>query len=95
MERRLLMSDQTFSVDEIYGILEDEIVSLKIRPGDVISENTLCKRFGVSRTPIRSVLQRLQQNRFVDIIPHKGTIVTAINLDIVNQIIYLLNLLVK
>lgn len=82
------MSDQTLSVDKIYEILEDEIVSLKIRPGDVISENTLCKRFGVSRTPIRSVLQRLQQNRFVDIIPHKGTIVTAINLDIVNQMIY-------
>lgn len=74
--------------DELYHILEDEICSLKILPGEALSENQLCKRFGVSRTPIRSVLQRLEQNRFVQIIPCKGTIVTPINLDIVDQIAY-------
>ena len=81
------MEQQSITNENIYKILESEIVSLNIAPGDVLSENSLCQRFHVSRTPIRSVLQRLQQNRFVDIIPHKGTIVTAINLDIVNQII--------
>ena len=45
--------------DEIYKTLEGEIIELKILPGEVLSENQLCKRFGVSRTPIRSVLQRL------------------------------------
>ena len=74
--------------DELYHILEDEICALKILPGEALSENQLCKRFGVSRTPIRSVLQRLEQNRFVQIIPCKGTIVTPINLDIVDQIAY-------
>ena len=74
--------------DELYHILEDEICALKILPGEALSENQLCKRFGVSRTPIRSVLQRLEQNRFVQIIPCKGTIVTPINLDIVDQIVY-------
>lgn len=74
--------------DDIYQILESEIVSLKTAPGDALSENSLCQRFLVSRTPIRSVLQRLEQNRFVDIIPYKGTIVTPIDLDIVNQMIY-------
>ena len=66
--------------DELYHILEDEICTLKILPGEALSENQLCKRFGVSRTPIRSVLQRLEQNRFVQIIPCKGTIVTAIDI---------------
>ena len=51
-------------------------------------ENQLCKRFGVSRTPIRSVLQRLEQNRFVQIIPCKGTIVTAIDTGVVDQLIF-------
>lgn len=46
--------------DELYHILEDEICTLKILPGEALSENQLCKRFGVSRTPIRSVLQRLE-----------------------------------
>lgn len=74
--------------DELYHILEDEICTLKILPGEALSENQLCKRFGVSRTPIRSVLQRLEQNRFVQIIPCKGTIVTAIDIGVVDQLIF-------
>lgn len=76
------------TVDEIYLTLEQEMISLKIKPGELLSENQLCKRFNVSRTPIRSVLQRLQQKGFVQIIPHKGTRVTVICIDIVNQWIY-------
>lgn len=75
-------------IEEIYAILEQELVNLSIRPGDVLSENILCKRFGVSRTPIRSVLQRLEQNRFVKIVPHHGTIVTPIDLEIASQVLY-------
>lgn len=74
--------------DEIYDILEREIVSLHILPGEVLSENTLCKRFNLSRTPIRSILQRLQQNGFVQIVPYRGTIVTAIDFNIASQWIY-------
>lgn len=76
------------STDEIYRILEDEIVDLKLLPGTAISENQCCQRFGISRTPVRSVLQRLEQNGFVRIVPHKGTVVTVIDVDIVNQMIY-------
>ena len=74
--------------EDIYQTLEYEIVTLKIKPGETISENQLCKRFGISRTPVRTALQRLEQNGFVQIIPCKGTIVTPIDLDIVDQIVY-------
>lgn len=76
------------SDEGIYQVLEDEIVDLKLLPGELISENQCCKRFGVSRTPVRSALQRLEQNGFVDIIPHKGTVVTTIDVGTVNQLIY-------
>ena len=74
--------------EDIYQTLEHDIVTLKIKPGETISENQLCKRFGISRTPVRAALQRLEQNGFVQIIPCKGTIVTPSNLDIVDQITY-------
>ena len=45
--------------EDIYQTLEYEIVTLKIKPGETISENQLCKRFGISRTPVRAALQRL------------------------------------
>lgn len=89
------MSDQNFkkttpktSIDKIYRTLEDDLVTLRIAPGSMLSENALCQRFHVSRTPIRSVMQRLEQNGFVKIISHRGTIVTRINLEIVSELIY-------
>lgn len=81
--------DRKNGAAEIYPVLRDEIVSLKLRPGDMLGENPLAERFGVSRTIIRSVLQRLEENGFVDIIPHVGTQVTGIDLDEVNSFIYL------
>ena len=78
-----------YSVDQIYNILEDEIVELKIKPNDVLGENSLAARFDVSRTPIRSVLQRLQDNGFVKIIMGKGTFVMPISMETASEIIYL------
>ncbi len=83
-----MSTSKTQTVESIYHALEREIVDLELAPGAVLSENSLCKRFGVSRTPIRSALQRLEQNRFVVIVPQKGTIVTPIDLEIVHQLTY-------
>lgn len=73
---------------EIFETLESEILSLKLKPGQLLSENALCDRFGVSRSPIRSVLQELRLCGLVTIEPYRGTYVTRMDLDIINQIIY-------
>ena len=57
--------------ETIYQTLVQEILHFRHRPGDMISENTLCQRFGVSRTPARSVLQRLQENGRLECLPEK------------------------
>ena len=75
--------------EEIYSVLEQEIVSLQIMPFEDLSENALCDRFNVSRTIVRSALQRLELAGFVQIIPYVGTKVTGIDLDAVNEFIYL------
>ncbi len=77
------------SSEEIYKILEGELVSLQTKPGEILSENALSARFDVSRTIIRSALQHLSQTGFVEIIPHVGTRVTPIDLEEVYQFIYL------
>ena len=81
------MSDSYASRD-IFRILEHEIITLKIKPGTLLSENALCARFGVSRSPIRSVLQELRLCGLVTVTPYKGTQVTLMDFDIINQIIY-------
>ena len=73
----------------IYEILKDEIINLTLAPGTVISENSICERFSVSRTPVRSVFQRLSDGGFIKIVPYKETIVTLLNLDQIKQMIYM------
>lgn len=73
---------------EIFHILETEIINLKLKPGATLSEHGLCERFGVSRSPIRSVLQELRLCGLVEIEPYKGTWVTLMDFNIISQIIY-------
>ncbi len=68
--------EQQYKTDaEIYAVLEREIIDLTLRPGSSLSENPLCARFGAPRSMIRVVLQRLQENGLVKIVPYKGTTV--------------------
>lgn len=49
----------------VYGRLREEIVSGAIRPGSPLREIALAERFGVSRTPVREALRRLEQDRLL------------------------------
>lgn len=73
----------------IYKSLREEIINLTIIPGSLIQENELCTRFEASRTPVRTVIQRLEAEGLVEIIPYKGISVSLIDLDIVKQTIFL------
>ena len=50
---------------QVYRRLRDSIVAGKLAPGAPLIETELARRLGVSRTPLRAALQRLQQERFV------------------------------
>ena len=73
---------------EIYAVLEREIIDLTLRPGSSLSENPLCARFNAPRSMIRVVLQKLQENGLVKIVPYKGTTITRLNREIVDELIY-------
>jgi DNA-binding GntR family transcriptional regulator len=49
----------------VYGKLRDDIVSGAIAPGSALREIALAARFGVSRTPVREALRRLEQDRLL------------------------------
>lgn len=52
-------------VDSAYYALRRDIVSGQIKPGDKLVEMSLADRYGVSRTPIREALRRLEQDGLV------------------------------
>lgn len=51
--------------DSAYSALRRDIVSGQIKPGDKLVEMSLADRYGVSRTPIREALRRLEQDGLV------------------------------
>ena len=68
--------DTTPLTDRAWRALEEEIVTLKIAPGSVVSEAGLSARLGLGRTPVREALQRLASEGLVQILPRRGIIVT-------------------
>jgi len=65
--------------DQAYNGLEEMIVTLKLVPGEVLSEAALARQLGIGRTPIREALQRLSREGLVVILPRKGILVSDIN----------------
>ncbi len=57
--------------------LRDLILSGNLKPGDRISELSMVDRLGISRTPIRMALVRLQEEGFLEAIPSGGFAVKA------------------
>ncbi|AOK88325.1 GntR family transcriptional regulator [Paenibacillus polymyxa] len=84
-----------FTKEEIMQLLKKDILSLTLKPGTLLSETTLSERFQLSRTPLRDVLKWLALESYIDIYPKKGNIVSYIDLESVEQIIYLRSALEK
>ena len=73
------LSDETLT-DRAYRAIEEQIVTLKLAPGVVISEAVLSKRFKIGRTPIREAIQRLARERLMVIMPRRGILVSEVNI---------------
>jgi DNA-binding GntR family transcriptional regulator len=55
--------------EQAYNRLEEMIVTLKLAPGAILSEQTLSAELGIGRTPIREALQRLAREGLVLVLP--------------------------
>lgn len=76
-----LVLDHRFSVtDQVHAALRRAIVEVRLAPGSPISENSICRQFSVSRTPVRAALQRLAEEGLVEVFPQRGSFVAPIRL---------------
>ena len=78
----MIIDNNIHSLEErVYITLEDEIISGRLKRGDTLTENSLSARLGVSRTPLRVALHRLEKEGLIEISPNKGAIVIGIGRD--------------
>jgi DNA-binding GntR family transcriptional regulator len=62
--------------ERAYRELEEQIVTLRLKPGEFLSEYALASSLRIGRTPIREALQRLGREGLVTILPRKGILVS-------------------
>ncbi len=73
------------TTDLVFTQLHDDIVSLRVLPGDKLSEVEVARRFGVSRQPVRDAINRLYHQDLVWIQPQKATKVRGFSLERINR----------
>jgi DNA-binding GntR family transcriptional regulator len=62
--------------DKVFVWLTQEIGTGALRPGQLVSENELAARFGVSRSPVREALRALVRDGTVEMRPRRGYLVS-------------------
>ncbi len=64
----------------VYETLRDAVISGTLQPGERLMEIQLADEMGVSRTPVREAIRKLELENFVVMIPRKGAYVANITL---------------
>jgi DNA-binding GntR family transcriptional regulator len=78
MEKQIELSSDSV-VDRVYGQLKAMTVSYGFKPGERLNEGDIAKRLGVSRTPLREALNRLNTEGFLRVTPGKGFFCRELN----------------
>ncbi|WP_421359959.1 GntR family transcriptional regulator [Agrobacterium rosae] len=66
---------------QVHEILRERIIKVELVPGTVLSRASLQLEFGISQTPVRDALMRLQEEGLVDVYPQYATVVAKIDID--------------
>ena len=66
--------------ERLRAMIEEDILSFKLKPGDKLDECRLAEIYGTSRTPVREALRQLSSNGLIEIRPHKGAIVVKLGI---------------
>ena len=91
--KEITRNGKGFGAAMIYQTLRDEILSLTLKPSELLDESNLAARFGVSRSPVREAMVRLVSESLLQTLPNKGTIVAPLRIEEFPQYVDALDLI--
>ena len=71
--------------DYAFRVIKDNIVSLELKPGTLVSENEIAMELGISRTPVREAIIDLAKVSVIEILPQRGSYVALIDPKMVEE----------
>ncbi len=88
MSVMLKQAPETSSLaEQAYRLLEEQLVTLRLAPGELLAEKDLVGKAGIGRTPVREAIQRLSSEGLLQVLPRKGLMVTPLRRSDLTQII--------
>lgn len=69
----------------VYGSLREAILSMSLRPGDILRKPEICAVLGVSRSPVSEAVARLAGEHLVHVVPQAGTYVARFSLQEIRE----------
>lgn len=66
-------------VTSLFQEIQKEILSNKIPPNTKLTEQSICKKYGVSRTPVREAFRELEADGLIENIPNRGSFVVGMS----------------
>jgi DNA-binding GntR family transcriptional regulator len=76
----------TYLARTVYQALREAILRREFDVGEPLTEHDLCRRYGVSRTPVREALAKLERDQLVRIVPKKGAFVRSVSPDEIREL---------
>ena len=73
--------------EQAHRLLEEQLVTLKLAPGELVAEKDLMDKAGIGRTPVREAIQRLAADGLLQVLPRKGLMVTPLRRSDLTRII--------
>ncbi len=74
-----MLSNGYSLADKVFKKLEEEILNGALKAGENLTELRISARLGVSRTPVREAIHRLEQDGLVQLTPNKGAVVVGVS----------------
>jgi DNA-binding GntR family transcriptional regulator len=65
--------------ERLRAMIEQDIFSFRLKPGERLCEGRLAANYGTSRTPVREALRQLSSEGLIDLMPNKGAIVARLS----------------
>lgn len=72
--------------DLLYQGIREAVINGKLGPGERVTEQMLAEQFGMSRTPLREALARLEQEQLINRLPNGALIIAELNLDQLSEL---------
>lgn len=71
----------------VFEYLRTAILNGDLKPGERLMEISLAEQLGVSRTPVREAIRKLEKEKFVEMIPRKGAYVANLTADDILEVL--------